>query len=175
MKKWFYFLIAIILYMIVHEYFHGLMSVLFDEYDKFKIHWYGLETIYITPVEERVSGIKWFLISGFSNFFTLAIGYLTFLLRNKIINHFQEDILIKNLLFSVTVVFLLFDAVILSIGQIIYGGDISGIAAGLKVKQWIIQIFFGIVLLINRELVASLMKSYNVYSHNILFMSWLHK
>jgi hypothetical protein len=175
MKKWFYFLIAIILYMIVHEYFHCLMSVLFDEYDKIKIHWYGPETIYNTPVEERIPGIKWFLISGLSNFFTLAIGYLTFLLRSKIIYHFQEDILVKNLLYSVTVVFLLFDAVNLSIGPIIYGGDIYGIATGLNIKPWIIQIFFGIVLLINRELVVSLMKSYNVYSRIILFKSWLHK
>jgi hypothetical protein len=175
MKKWFYFLIAIILYMMVHEYFHGLISIFFDEYDKFKIHWYGPETIYITPVGERIPGIKWFLISGLSNFFTLAIGYLIFLLRSKIINNFQEDIFIKNLLYSVAVVFLLFDAINLSIGPIIYGGDISGIAAGLNIKRWIIQIFFGIVLLINRELVVSLMKSYNVYSRNILFKSWLHK
>ncbi len=175
MKKWFYFLIAIILYMIVHVYFHSFMSVLFDEYDKIRIHWYGLETIYITPVEERIPGIKWFLISGLSNFFTLAIGYLIFLLRSKIINHFQEDIITMNLLYSVTVVFLLFDAVNLSIGPLIYGGDIYGIAAGLNIKRWIIQIFFGTVLLINRKLVVSLMKSYNVYSRNILFKSWLHK
>ena len=175
MKKWFYFLIAIILYMIVHEYFHCLMSVLFDEYNKFKIHWFGPETIYITPVEERISGIKWFFISGLSNFLTLAIGYLTFLLRSKIIYYFQKDTRIKNFLYSITVVFLLFDAVNLSIGPIIYGGDIFGIAAGINIKPWIIQIFFGIILLINRELIISLMKSYNVYSHNFLFKSLLNK
>ena len=175
MKKWFYFLIAIIIYMIVHEYFHCFMSVLFDEYNKFKIHWFGPETIYITPVEERISGIKWLFISGLSNFLTLAIGYLTFLLRSKIIYYFQKDHRIKNFLYSITVVFLLFDAVNLSIGPIIYGGDIFGIAAGINTKPWIIQIFFGIILLINRELIVSLMKSYNVSSHNILFKSWLNK
>ena len=159
----------------VHDYFHGLMSVFFDEYNKFKIHWYGLEPVYVTPVEERIAGIKWFLISGLSNFFTLAIGYMIFLLRSKIIYNFQEDTLIMNLLFSITVVFLLFDAFNLSIGPIIYGGDISGIATGLNIKRWIIQIFFGIVLLINRELVVSLMKSYDVYSRNILLKSWFHK
>jgi hypothetical protein len=173
MRKWFYFLIALVLYMVIHEHLHALMSLLFNEYDKIKLHWYGPEVIYITPVEERIPGIKWFFISGLSNFLTLSIGYLIFLLRSKIVN--LKDTLIKNLLYYVAVVFLLFDAVNLSIGPFIYGGDTPGIAAGLNIKSWIIQIFFGVVLLINRELIVSLMKSFGISSRNILFKSWRHK
>lgn len=159
--------------MVIHEHLHLLISLLFNEFDKIKFHWYGPEVIYLTPVEERIPGIKWFFISGFSNFFTLAIGYLLFLLRCKILN--LNNTLIKNILYYVTVVFLLFDAVNLSIGPFIYGGDTLGIANGLKINPWIIQIFFGIVLLINRELIISFMKSFSVSSRNILFKSWRHE
>ena len=151
------------------------MSLIFDEFDKLKIHWYGPEVIYITPVEERIPHIKWFFISGPSNFLTLTIGYTIYLLRSKIINNFHEDIFIMNLLYYVAIVFLLFDAVNLSIGPFIYGGDTLGIAAGLKINPWIIQIFFGIILLINRELIISFMKSFGVSSHSILFKSWRHE
>lgn len=173
MKKWFYFLFALVLYVVIHEHLHVLISLLFNEFDKIKFHWYGPEVIYLTPVEERIPEIKWFFISGFSNFFTLAIGYLLFLLRSKILN--LNNTLIKNILYYVTVVFLLFDAVNLSIGPFIYGGDTLGIAAGLKINPWIIQIFFGIILLINRELIISFMKSFGVSSHSILFKSWRHE
>jgi small-conductance mechanosensitive channel len=159
--------------MTVHEYFHAMMSLLFDEYDKIELHWYGPEAIFITPVEERTPGIKWFFISGISNFVTLAIGYMVFLLRGKIIN--LRSTLIKNFLYYIGVVFLLFDAVNLSIGPFIFGVDTAGIAAGLNIQLWIIQIIFGLILLINRELIVSFMKSFGIISRNIIFRSWYRK
>lgn len=170
MNRWLYFLAALALYFLIHENLHALISSLFNEFDALRWHWYGPEVIYMTSVEDRTPEIKWFFISGVSNFVTLAIGYVTFLLRNKII--VLKSALIKNFLFYLAVVFLLCDAVNLSMGPFIYGGDAPGIAAGLNIKLWMIQIFFGIVLLINRELIATLMKLYGIRSGNILFKPW---
>ena len=173
MKKWFYFLFALVLYVIIHEHLHVLISIIFNEFDKIKFHWYGPEVLYLTPVEERIPELKWFFISGFSNLFTIAIGYLLFLMRSKILN--LKNTPVKNILYYVTVVFLLFDAINLSIGPFFYGGDALGIAAGLKSYPWIIQMFFGIILLINRELIISFMRSFGIRSNNILFKSFRYQ
>jgi len=94
-------------------------------------------------------------------------------MRSKILN--LKNTPVKNILYYVTVVFLLFDAINLSIGPFFYGGDALGIAAGLKSYPWIIQMFFGIILLINRELIISFMRSFGIRSNNILFKSFRYQ
>lgn len=173
MKRWVYFLIAIVSYLIIHEYCHVMMSSIFNEYEKIDFHWYGPEVLYSTPVEGRTPHIKWFFISGLSNLMTLSLGYLIFFLRNKINN--IKDSHIKNILYYAGIVFLLFDAINLSVGPFIYGGDAAGIAAGLKTNKWIIQIFFGIILLVNRELIITFMRSFGIKSNHILFRSFRHQ
>ena len=170
MKKWLYFGAALILYILIHEYFHVILSSVFIEFDKLIWHWYGPEVKFVTPEGLRTASVKWFLISGTSNFITLAIGYFLFLTRHYILE--LKNIHWKNLLYYSTIVFLLFDAVNLSVGPILYGGDALGIAAGLNIKIWIVQVIFGIILLINRELIVSFMKVFSVKSKNILFRSW---
>jgi len=173
MKRWVYFIVALALYMTVHEFFHAFMSALFHEFAEIRFHWYGPEVIFLTPVEERSPGIQWFFISGISNVVTMAIGYLLYSFRRKIIA--LESLLLKNILFYVAVVFLLFDAVNLSLGPFLYGSDACGIATGLNVKPWIIQALFGIILLINRELIVILLDCYGIVSRHILFRSWYRK
>ncbi len=173
MKNWLYFIIALFSYMMIHEGLHAVIALFFNEYNTIKMNWYGPEVVNITSVEERIPGIKWFVISGFSNFITLLTGYLLFILKRKIVS--LKHPLIRSILYYIAIVFLLFDAVNLSLGPFLFGGDINGIAAGLKIKSWIIQIFFGAVLLLNRELIVKFMESFSVSSGSILFKSWHHK
>jgi hypothetical protein len=173
MKNWLYFVIALMLYMLIHEGLHAYIALLFNEYDAIKIHWYGPEVLFATPVAERTPDIKWLIISGFSNLITLLIGYLLFIMKGKIINLKLPSF--RSILYYVTIVFLLFDAVNLSIGPFIYGGDVNGISAGLKIKPWIIQILFGFILLVNRELIIKFMYSFGISTNNILFKSWHSK
>ncbi len=91
-------------------------------------------------------------------------------MKAKIINIKISSL--RSILYYVTIVFLLFDAVNLSIGPFFYGGDINGISAGLKIKPWIIQILFGTILLVNRELIVKFMMHFGIKSNNILFKPW---
>jgi hypothetical protein len=69
-----------------------------------------------------------------------------------------------------TLISLLADLFNLSVGPFIYGGDANGIAAGLGINRYIIQMIFLVVLLVNRELVAQkLFPMYNVPIKHILF------
>ena len=58
------------------------------------------------------------------------------------------------ILYYITFLFLVLDALNLSIGPFFYGGDVHGIARGLGVHHYVIQLVFFIVLLFNRELIA---------------------
>ena len=136
--------------MFIHEALHAFTALQYGELDSIAIHWYGLQVVYITPVAERLPGMKWFVISGVSNIATLSSGYLLFSLRKKIVG--VRSIPLRNIFYYTTTVLLLFDAINLSLGPLLYGGDINGISTGLGIKPWIIQIIFGIILLLNRKL-----------------------
>ena len=170
MKNWVYFVIAVIFYLLIHEGLHAFMALLFNEYETIKIHWYGPEVLFATPVPERTSEIKWFLISGVSNLTTILIGYMLFINKEKFINHRLSSL--RGILYYATIVFLLFDAINLSIGPFFYGGDINGISTGLKLKAWIIQILFGAILIFNRKLIIKLMRQFGIKTSNILFKPW---
>ena len=153
--------------MLIHEGSHAFIALLFNEYDTIKIHWYGPEVLFVTPVSERTSGIKWFFISGFSNLITLLFGYVLFTFKVRIKNLKFSSL--RSILYYVTIVFLLFDAVNLSVGPFFYEGDINGISTGLKIKPWIIQILFGTILIFNRELIVKFMRQFGIQANNILF------
>jgi hypothetical protein len=79
----------------------------------------------------------------------------------------------RALSYYATVLFLLLDALNLSIGPFLYGGDANGIAVGLGIDRLTIQAVFFIVLLVNRELIASkLMPLFDVHPKSILFQPW---
>jgi len=108
-KPWFSFLLAYYLVVTIHEGFHALISYFFEEYQTFRIHPYGFEVIFKTPPEIR-HGFSWFLISGFSNFATIFLGYILYLL------------------FYITIILLLADPINIFIGTFFYKGDAFGIA-----------------------------------------------
>ena len=87
MKNWIYFLIALILCMIIHEGIHAIVALLYGEYHSIVIHWYGPQVLFVTPVAERISDIRWFSISGVSNFATLFDGCILMINRELIVKY----------------------------------------------------------------------------------------
>jgi hypothetical protein len=171
MRKYLTFILAIIIFAIIHEGTHALIAMAFEEYQAFQVHPYGLEVIFKTPVAER-EGIKWGFISGMSNVITLLLGYLMFFFRVKIA-HLRSSFLCASGYWLI-VLFLLLDALNLSIGPFIYGGDIGGIVVGFGINQYLVQIVFFVIFLLNRELIAQkLLPVYGVKTKHPLFRPWI--
>src|SRR4030043_1203864 len=81
-KKYLVLITTIVLFAFVHEGIHALLAMVFNEYLSSRVHPYGLEIIYKTPVAER-EGIKWGYISGMSNVSTLVFAYCLVLCRGR--------------------------------------------------------------------------------------------
>jgi hypothetical protein len=171
MRKYLTLILAIIIISIIHESTHALIAMTFDEYQVFQVHPYGLEVIFKTPVAER-EGIQWGFISGMSNVVTLLMGYLMFLFRVKIAR--LRSSFLSALGYWLIILFLLLDALNLSIGPFIYGGDIRGIVVGFGINQYLIQFVFFVILLLNRELIAQkLLPVYGIKTKHPLFRPWI--
>jgi hypothetical protein len=170
-KQYLVLIYAIVIYAFVHEGIHVLVAMIFDEYQSFRVHPYGLEVLYNTDVAER-EGIKWGFISGMSNVSTLFLGYSLFLFRAKIEalrNHF-----LRILGYWTTILFLLSDPFNLSIGPFIYGGDIGGLVAGFGINKYLLQGVFIMILLFNRELIAQgFLPVYGIKTNHPFFRPWL--
>ena len=167
MKKYLPFIVAVILFIVIHEGMHAVMASVFGEYETFRVHYYGFEVVFKTPVAER-EGIHWGYISGASNAVTMAIGYIFFLYREKLArlaNPFSHA-----LGYWIFFVFLLFDALNLSVVPFIFNGDIGGIVRGFGVDRSLVQLLFFAVLLINRELIVrKLFPLYGIRTKHLLF------
>ncbi len=171
MRKYLTFILAVIIFAIIHEGTHALIAMAFEECQAFQVHPYGLEVIFKTPVAER-EGIKWGFISGMSNMVTLLLGYLMFLFRVKIAR--LRSSFLSALGYWLIMLFLLLDALNLSIGPFIYGGDIGGIVVGFGINQYFVQIVFFVILLLNRELIAQkLLPVYGIKTKHPLFRPWI--
>lgn len=168
MRGWLVFLLAVVIFLAVHEGMHVGMAVLYNEYAALRIH-YGVfpEVLYKTPVNER-AGVHWGFISGTSNLVTVLIGYLLLLMGERITR--LRRWFFKQLFFYLTVILLLADPLNLSMGPLIYGGDALGIAVGFGVSRYVIQVISLAVLLVNRELIAQkLFPMHNVQTRHFLF------
>ncbi len=171
MKKYLTLILAVIIFAIIHEGTHAIIAMAFEEYQTFQVHPYGLEVIFKTPVTER-KGIKWGFISGMSNVVTLLFGYLMFSLRAKI-TRLQSSSL-SALGYWLIILFLLLDPLNLSIGPFLYGGDIGGIVVGFSINQYLIQIIFFVIFLLNREIIAQeLLPAYGIKTRHPLFRPWI--
>lgn len=171
MKRWLYFLFAVAIFAFLHEGMHVLIASLFGEYKSFHIRPLGLEVTFITPVEDR-HGIEWALISGVSNLLTLIIGYLLLILAGRL-SRLRSSFWVASF-FYLTLLLLLLDPLNLSLGPFIYGGDANGVAVGLGISRYLIQAFFFLVLLVNRELVAQLLlPAYGVRVDNFILRPWI--
>lgn len=171
MKRWLTFLLAVMIYLTVHEGMHALTAMLHGEYDALIIRAILFpEVLYKTPVEER-SGIHWAFISGASNLVTILVGYLLLASGDRLAGLRGP---FRSIFFYLTLIFLLADPLNLSLGPFFYGGDADGIAVGLGINRYLIQMVFLVVLLVNRELVAQrLFPMYGVQVRHILFRPWI--
>lgn len=171
MRKFSAFLLAFIICAVIHEGIHALMATAFNEYQDFRVHPYGLEVVYKTPVPER-AGIKWGFISGMSNVVTLLLGYLMFFFRAKIRR--LPSPFLSALGYWLIILLLLLDPANLAIGPFIYGGDTGGIVVGFGLNQYLVQIVFLVIFLLNRELIAQkLLPAYGVKTKHPLFRPWI--
>ncbi len=172
-RSWVFFLLAVILYQILHEGSHLLTSLFFDEFEGLRFATIGPEVVYKTPVPER-SGFHWTLISGMSSIITIILGYILLINSEKTAS--LRNVNLKALLFYTTLVLLITDPLNLSVGPFLYGGDAPGVAKGMNVPVYLVQGLFFVIFLINRELVASiLLSTYKIETKHFLFRSWLRK
>lgn len=171
MRKYLTLILAVIIFVIIHESVHVFTAMKFNEFQSLKIHYFGVEVLFKTPVAER-EGIKWGFISGASNAITILLGYIMFFLKEKIRN--LRNFFARALGFQLTVLFMIIDALNLSVLPFFFGGDINGVALGFGINKYLIQGIFFIIFLINRELVAQkLLPSYGVITKHPLFQPWI--
>ena len=171
MRKWLAFVLAIAVFAAIHEGTHMLVASIYGEYDAFHLRPIGLEVTFKTPVDER-SGIQWAFISGASNLLTLSLGYLLLSLGERFAH--SRVVLLKAGVYYLTILMLLADALNLSVGPFVYGGDANGIAVGLGVSRYVVQIIFFILLLVNRELLAHKhLPAYDVRTRHPLLRPWI--
>lgn len=173
MRRFVIFVLIVLFYMVIHEGAHIAAAAFFDEFEAITWNVIGPEVIFKTPVEQR-SGFQWALISGVSNLITIILGYLMLFNRQRFSQ--ASSLFSKGAAYFLTVLLLIADPLNLSIGPFFYGGDVYGIAEGLDIHRYVIQFIFLIILLVNRELVASkLLPAYDVESDQILFRPWIFK
>jgi hypothetical protein len=97
MKKWFAFLLAVVILLAVHEGMHALMAMLYGEYEAFHLQSIGFEVQFRKSVEER-DGIHWAYIAGVSNLVTVLMGYLLLLSGEKIVR--LSNVFLKGTFFT---------------------------------------------------------------------------
>jgi hypothetical protein len=155
--------------MIIHEGIHVIVALPYSEYHSILFRWYGPQVIFNTPVAER-EGVMWGFISGTPNIITLALGYILFLCRGKI-KKLRKDLV--HFLEYVIIIFMLADAVNLSLAPFVVGGDINGIVEGFGINRYFIQFFFFAILLVSRELIAQkLLPEFGIKTNHWLFRKW---
>lgn len=162
---------TILVFAFLHETLHALPALFYGEYGSFQVHIYGFEVIYKSLIPERV-GAHWGLISGLPNIITLSIGYLLFAYRRRIALHRNSFLGVMG--YWMICIFLFADALNLSVNPFIFGGDVGGIVVGFGIHQYIIQITFFIIVLVNRELIVqNLFPLYGIESKSILWKPWI--
>ncbi|MDP2871669.1 MAG: hypothetical protein Q8P31_03940 [Bacillota bacterium] len=172
LRKYMPLVAVLILFAVIHEGTHAVVALAFDEYQAMQVHPYGLEVIFRTPVDER-AGFEWAYISGLSNLITLTIGYILFALRRPLST--IGSTFPRATAYWVTVLFMLADALNLSLGPFIYGGDINGIVRGFGISRPTVQVAFFLVLMLNRELlIHNVLPLYGIKTRHIMFRPLLN-
>ncbi|MGI6374999.1 MAG: hypothetical protein ACOX3S_03210 [Anaerolineae bacterium] len=170
-RRWLAFLLAVLVFAVVHEGAHILMGVAHGEFEALHVRPFGLEVTFRTMAAAR-SGLRWALISGVSNVLTVLLGYGLLWAASRLAA--VGNAWLRGVAFYLTTLSLLVDPLNLSIGPFIYGGDANGIAVGVGVSRHIIQGVALGVLLVNRELVARhVLPRYGVVVQSPLLEPWL--
>ena len=144
-RKYFYFILAGVTYLIVHEGVHLIQALIYGIYEGIKVLPLGIEIEIIQPL--TIGGYKLAAFSGLSSVVTILIGYILFLLSPKILKLKKQYL--KNYIYYVTFVFLLLDPVYISVLSFFVGGDINGIALGLNMPYTFVRSVYFLVAAIN--------------------------
>jgi len=172
MKKWLMFIIALVLFLFIHEGLHVITGVIFNEFETVRWNVIGPEVIFKTPVNER-HGVQWAFISGVSNLATILLGYILLSVREKFVD--IQNNFVRGGFYYFVIALLLFDPFNLSIAPFFIGGDVFGIAEGLNISPYILQFVFFIILLLNRELIAQkLVPAFDVKTKHPLLRPWIN-
>lgn len=149
LRKYLYFLLAGLTYLIIHEGVHVILANIFGVFEGIKILPFGVEVEITQPL--TIDGIRLALFSGLSSITTIVIGYVLLLLTPKILSLKAQPI--KNYIYYVTFIFLLLDPVYISILSFLVSGDINGIALGLNLPFMAIRGVYFIAAAFNGYLV----------------------
>jgi hypothetical protein len=100
------------------------------------------------------------------------LGYLLLASGRRVAR--SRSVFLKASIYYLTMLGLLLDPLNLSVGALIYGGDVNGIAVGLGISRYLIKTIFFLILLLNRELVAQkLLPMYGVKTRHPLLRPWV--
>ena len=148
-RKYVYFLLAGITYLIIHEGVHIIQAQIFGIYEGIRLRTLGVEIIITQPL--KIEGFKLAVFSGLSSLVTVLIGYILLVSSHKILKSNNQPV--KNYIYYVTFVFLLLDPIYISMLSFVVGGDINGIALGLNIPYMFVRGICFIIAVFNTYLV----------------------
>ena len=148
-RRYLYFFLAGITYLIVHEGIHAIQAHIYGVYQGIRILPFGVEILITQPL--AIEGIKLALFSGLSSVVTIIIGYILLIFSPKILKFSAQ--IVKNYLYYVTLIFLLLDPLYISLLSFLVGGDINGIVLGLNTSYILVRATYSVILTINLFLV----------------------
>ena len=125
LRKWISLLIAAILYYVVHEGGHLIVSLFLGTFEYIRIVYWGLG-VQIVANTSNMTDIQIFIFSAAGVFCTLLTGYILVGAR-KYLNHIQSK-LFRAIAYFTTLIFLCLDPFYLSIlHRFVGGGDMNGL------------------------------------------------
>lgn len=150
-RKWLSLIIAILLYYVIHEGSHVIVSLLYGVFEKIRILGLGIQVVVNTEILTNFQ-IAIFCVVGSVS--TLLVAYLLVLFTKRIVE--SKNKLFKAICYYTTLAFLLLDPLYLTITyKFVGGGDMNGILL-FGVPEIVIQIIFGIIAIINISLIVKM-------------------
>lgn len=142
-------IIAIFLYYVVHEGSHVVVTLLYGALKKIRILGIGVQ---IVANSEILTNFQLAIFCVVGSISTLLVAYLLVLFTKRIVE--SKNKVFKAICYYMTLTFLLLDPLYLTIVyKFVGGGDMNGILL-FGIPEIIIQIIFGIIVIINIFLVA---------------------
>ncbi|MGI6318783.1 MAG: hypothetical protein ACOX1J_08710 [Dethiobacteria bacterium] len=149
LRRYFYFILAGITYLIIHEGVHIVQAKILGIYKGVRLLPLGIEVLIVQPL--TIEGFTLAAFSGLSSLVTVVTGYILFIFSPRILKLKKQPV--KNYLYYVTFIFLLLDPFYISLLSFYVGGDIHGIAAGLNLPYFTIRGIYFAALVFNVYLV----------------------
>jgi len=89
-RRYLYFLLAGITYLIIHERVHIIQAQIFGIYEGIRLHPLGIEVIITQPL--KIGGFKLAMFSGLSSVVTVLIGYILLVSSHKILKSNNQPV-----------------------------------------------------------------------------------